>query len=113
MAKSHLKLGTEFQGRSFDMMISHTTIVFARYLVLEWERRETNDERTFGGMFFLFSDEVADVDLKTALRQLMAFVFTLLSEKSMSPQALCQVTYWFAQLPSYIKALMPPLRCES
>jgi hypothetical protein len=56
---------------------------------------------------------VADVDLKTALRQLMAFVFTLLSEKSMSPQALCQVTYWFAQLPGYIKALLPPLRCES
>ncbi|MGI6119514.1 MAG: hypothetical protein ACOYIB_02915, partial [Desulfosporosinus sp.] len=38
MAKSHLKLGTEFQGRSFDMMISHTTIVFTRYLLLEWER---------------------------------------------------------------------------
>ena len=30
-AKSYLKLGTEFQGRSFDMLISHTTIVFARY----------------------------------------------------------------------------------
>jgi hypothetical protein len=61
---------------------------------------KTNDERTVGGMFFLFSDEVADLDLKTALRLLMAFVFTLLSEKSMSLLALCQFTYWFAQLPS-------------
>ncbi|MDF2715500.1 MAG: family transposase, partial [Paenibacillus sp.] len=28
--KSHLKLGKEFQGRSFDLLISHTTIVFSR-----------------------------------------------------------------------------------
>lgn len=74
MAKSHLKLGTEFQGRSFDMMISHTTIVFSRYLILEWERRQNNDERSLGGLFYLFADEVMDLDLKTALRQLMTFV---------------------------------------
>jgi hypothetical protein len=33
--KSHLKLGKEFQGRSFDLLVSHTTIVFSRYLVME------------------------------------------------------------------------------
>lgn len=38
--KSFLKLGTEFQGRSFDMLISHTTIVFTRYLLMEWERSQ-------------------------------------------------------------------------
>ena len=38
--KSYLKLGTEFQGRSFDMLISHTTVVFSRYLVMEFERRQ-------------------------------------------------------------------------
>lgn len=30
MTKSYLKLGTEFQGHSFDQLISHTTIVFAK-----------------------------------------------------------------------------------
>ncbi|PTQ55598.1 MAG: hypothetical protein BSOLF_1803 [Candidatus Carbobacillus altaicus] len=54
MAKSHLKLGSEFQGRSFDMMISHTTIVFSRYLILEWERRQNTDDRSLGGMFYTF-----------------------------------------------------------
>jgi hypothetical protein len=63
MIKSHLKLGKEFEGRSYDMMISHTTIVFSRYLILEWERRNNNDDRTFGGMFYLFCDEVKDMDL--------------------------------------------------
>lgn len=38
--KSYLKLGTEFQGRSFDMLISHTTVVFSRYLVMEFDRRQ-------------------------------------------------------------------------
>lgn len=34
--KSLLRLQREFQGRSFDSLISHTTIVFARYIVLSW-----------------------------------------------------------------------------
>ncbi len=77
-AKTHLKLGTEFQGRSFDMLISHTTIVFARYLFLERERRHHSDDRSLGGLFYLYSDEVQDMDLKTELKQLFIFVFELL-----------------------------------
>lgn len=34
VTKSYLKLGTEFQGRSFDQLISITTIVFTRYLAM-------------------------------------------------------------------------------
>jgi len=79
--KSLLKLGKEFEGRSYDMMISHTTIVFTRYLILEWERRENNDDRAFAGMFFLYCDEVRDMDLITALRQLMLYVFELITKK--------------------------------
>jgi hypothetical protein len=46
-AKSFMKLGGEFQGRSYDMIISHTTIVFTRYILLEWLKREENDMKTF------------------------------------------------------------------
>jgi hypothetical protein len=113
MAKSHLKLGTEFQGRSFDMMISHITIVFSRYLILEWERRENNDERSLGGLFYLFADEVMDLDLKTALRQLMAFVLDFLPNKPENSEQLCQLHNWISELPSYIKALFAQPVCES
>lgn len=113
VAKSHLKLGTEFQGRSFDMMISHTTIVFTRYLILEWERRQNNDERSLGGLFYLFADEVMDLDLKTALRQLMAFVLDLLPNKPKNKESLNQLHNWISDLPSYIKALFAQLGCES
>jgi hypothetical protein len=111
--KSLLKLEKEFEGRSYDMMISHTTIVFSRYLILEWERRNTNDDRALGGMFLLFSDEVKDMDLMTALRQLMMFVFTLMSGQSRLDDVFCQVLEWITQLPSYIKDLWPLSPCES
>lgn len=47
-SKSFMKLGKEFQGRSYDMMVSHTTIVFTRYIILEWIRRNKNDQKSFG-----------------------------------------------------------------
>lgn len=114
-AKSHLKLGTEFQGRSFDMLISHTTIVFARYLLLEWERRHHHDDRSLGGLFYLYADEVQDMDLKTALKQLFIFVFELLKvEHEVERTSLFgQLHNWIKDLPSYIKALLPNLSCES
>jgi len=34
-SKSLMKLENEFQGRSYDMMINHITIVFTRYIILE------------------------------------------------------------------------------
>ncbi|GIO70473.1 hypothetical protein J21TS3_52940 [Paenibacillus cookii] len=114
-AKSYLKLGTEFQGRSFDMLISHTTIVFTRYLVMEWERRHNNDARSLGGLFFLFSDEVRDLDLKTALQHLIAFFMAFTEAKSKRDQSavVCQLQQWIASLPNYIKALFGKLSCES
>ena len=112
-AKSLLKLGQEFQGRSYDLLISHTTIVCTRYLVLEWERRQNNDEKTFGGMFYLLYDEVKDMDLMSALRQLMIFAFSLITKTSHQDELRCQVLDWVKQLPNYIKALWPVSLCES
>jgi hypothetical protein len=73
------------------MLISHTTIVCTRYLTLEWERRQNNDDRTLGGLFFLYCDEVKDMDLMTALRQLMVFVFSLIANRVNQDEVICQV----------------------
>jgi hypothetical protein len=113
--KSFLKLGTEFQGRSIDMLISHTTIVFSRYLVMEWERRQENDSKSLGGLFFLFSDEIKELDLKTALQQLMTFFMELMEvrKKGNKTTVFSQLVDWIAGLPSYIKDLLPISSCES
>ncbi|MCM3272737.1 IS4 family transposase, partial [Paenibacillus elgii] len=113
--KSYLKLGSEFQGRSFDMLISDTTIVFTRYLLMEWDRREHQDQRSLGGLFFLFSDEVRDLDLKAAFQQIFAFFLKLSQTKNKQEKSaiLSQVQQWISSLPSYIKVLMPKLSCET
>ncbi|MMZ57324.1 Transposase DDE domain protein [compost metagenome] len=115
VTKSYLKLGTEFQGRSFDQLISHTTIVFSRYLAMEYERRQSSDDRTLGGLFFLFADEVRDLDFQTALQQLMNLFLEMSEAKSKKNKkaVFCQLQDWISSLPSYIKGLFGDLCCES
>jgi len=69
--KSLLKLQKEFQSRPYDALISHTTIVFSRYILLSWQNRCSTDERTLGGMFYELCDEVNELDWAVALQQLI------------------------------------------
>lgn len=93
VTKSYLKLGTEFQGRSFDGLISHTTIVFSRYLAMEYERCQSSDERTLGGLFFLFADEVRDLDYQSALQQLMSLFLEMSQAKTKENKTAVFVNY--------------------
>lgn len=112
--KSMLKLGKEFQGRSYDMMIAHTTIVFTRYVMLTWESRQNMDPRTIGGIFYLVCDEVKDRDWLTALSELWAIVEPILLGVVLNmKQVQRQLQDWIATLPSYIKGHLSLVTCES
>ena len=65
--KSFLALAKEFQGRSYDMMLAHTTIVFMRYAMLSLESRNSNDPRTIGDLFYYMCDEAEDIKFSTSL----------------------------------------------
>jgi hypothetical protein len=69
--KSLLKLQKEFQGRSYDLLISHTTIVFTRYILLSWQQRCNTDQRTLGGLFAQLADEINELDWAVALNSLL------------------------------------------
>jgi hypothetical protein len=113
--KSLLKLQKEFQGRSYDSLISHTTIVFARYIVLSWQNRCSTDQRTLGGMFYELCDEISDLDWAIALQQLIELLEDTLKESNKKIQKLIksQLQQWIAGLPNYIKAYLPISVCES
>ncbi|ASA20701.1 hypothetical protein B9T62_07805 [Paenibacillus donghaensis] len=113
VTKSYLQLAKEFQGRSYDMMISHTTIVFSRYLLLEWESRQATDPRSLGELFFWLCDEVKLLDFSSALQFLWLLFQKLVSRSVSVRQARCQVQDWIATLPFYIKACLPISPCES
>jgi hypothetical protein len=106
-AKSLLKLGSEFQGRSYDMAIAHTTIVMTRYILIEWLRRYENDPKSFNELFFKFADDIRDMDLTTALQNLMIFVIEFLGEtKKVSKDVVKnQLQQWIECQASFIKAL--------
>ncbi|WP_425060284.1 IS4 family transposase ISDha5 [Sporomusa carbonis] len=113
--KSLLQLGKEFQGRSFDMLISHTTIVFARYIILSWQHRQHGDARTLGGLFLAMCDELAELDWVVALTQLLEILNGVVEKanKRVAKFIKCQLSQWMAALPNYIKAYLPISICES
>lgn len=114
-SKSFMKLGTEFQSRSYDAMVSHTTIVFTRYILLEWIRRNQNDQKTYGELFFMFCDDIQDMDLTNALQGLMSLFTNIVS---MMPTNITEmlksiVNNWMASQPLFIQALFGDLCWES
>lgn len=107
--KSLLKLSKEFQGRSYDMLISHTTIVFSRYILLSWQHRVSKDPRTLGGLFYELSDEVHELDWAVALKQLLQLLEGVIDKSNckLSKWIKSQLQQWIDALPSYIKVYLP------
>ena len=114
-AKSLLKLGTEFQSRSYDAMVSHTTIVFTRYVILEWIRRNRNDQKTYGELFYMFCDDIQDMDLTIALQSLMALFINTVTNFPVEITELIKskVVDWMKSQALFIQALFSDLCWES
>ena len=114
-SKSLMKLGTEFQSRSYDAMVSHTTIVFTRYILLEWIRRNQNDQKTYGELFFMFCDDIQDMDLANALQGLMSLFTDIVSMVSadITEMLKSKVNNWIESQPLFIQALFGDLCWES
>jgi hypothetical protein len=78
--KSYLALAKEFQGRSYDMMLAHTTIVFMRYSMLALESRNSNDPRTIGDLFFYMCDEAEDIKFTASIMLVLELLRKVLNE---------------------------------
>ncbi|MBQ5920215.1 MAG: transposase [Selenomonadaceae bacterium] len=114
-SKSFLKLGTEFQSHNYGAMVSHTTIVFTRYIILEWIRRNQNDQKTYGELFYMFCDDIQDMDLTNALQSLMALFVEHISNLSADITSVikCKVSEWIGSQASFIQALFGNVCWES
>lgn len=114
-SKSFLKLGTEFQSHNYGAMVSHTTIVFTRYIILEWIRRNQNDQKTYGELFFMFCEDIQDMDLTNALQSLMALFVEHISTLSADITSIIKskVTGWMLSQASFIQALFGSICWES
>ena len=114
-SKSFMKLGTEFQSRTYDAMVSHTSIVFTRYIILEWMRRNENDQKTYGELFFLLCDDIQDMDLTNALQGLMSLFTDMVAMMSadITEMLKSKVENWMKSQPLFVQTLFGDLRWES
>ena len=114
-SKSCLKLGTEFQSRNYDAMVSHTSIVFTRYMILEWIRRNENDQKTYGELFFMLCDDIQDMDFTNALQGLLSLFTDIAAMVSADITELIKskVSNWMKSQPLFIQALFRDLCWES
>lgn len=112
--KSLLDLGSEFQGLSYDMTVSSTAIVFTRYILLEWLRRKKNDDKTICELFYVCCDDIQDMELTTALRQLLELLANGLENRmiSLTSEVKSQLINWFVSQPAFIQALCPDFGWE-
>jgi len=109
------RLQKEFKGRSYDLLVSHTTIVFSRYILLAWQHRQNTDQRTLGGLFYLLCNEVGQMDWAVAFKQLIELIEDVAKKanKKITKLIQTQLQQWIAGLPSYIRGYLPNLSCES
>jgi hypothetical protein len=113
--KSFLNLAKEFQGRSYDSMVAHTTIVFCRYIMLALENRESKDPRTLGNLFYLCCDELQDISFSKAFRLILTMLEnTLRKYLTITNRALQELIQEFiACLPASLKGRLQLPSCAS
>lgn len=106
-----MKLGTEFQSHNYGAVVSHTAIVFTRYIILEWIRRNQNDQKTYG----MFCEDIQDMDLTNALQSLMALFVEHMSTlcADITSVLKSKVTEWIASQAAFIQDLFGNIYWES
>ena len=78
--KSYLRLTSDYQGRSYDDITAHSTIVILRYIFLVFEQRRGEDQKTLGQLFMATSDELPDISFATALKYCMNELIAVVCE---------------------------------
>ena len=106
MAKSFLNLAKECQGRSYDALTAHATVVCCRYIMLELARRMNKDPRTLGSLFHAACEELKQTGFLEALAIMLSLLEqTLGAVMGISKELISSLTNRFLnELPPIYKA---------
>ena len=83
--------------------------------ILEWIRRNQNDQKSYGELFFMYCEDIQDMDLTNALQSLMALFVEHMSTLSADITSVLKskVTEWIASQAGFIQALLGSICWES
>jgi len=80
ICKSYLNLAREFQGLSYDSITAHTAVVMTRYIILAAQKRQNEDPRSLGELFYLCYDEMADVQFADVITIILGMLRETLND---------------------------------
>uniref|UniRef100_UPI0035BF875C transposase n=1 Tax=Lactobacillus delbrueckii TaxID=1584 RepID=UPI0035BF875C len=108
--KSFLKLGTEYHGLSHDALTAHTAFVFLRYMFMSVEKRDDEDDRTIGELFYCMVDELADITFNHSLQILVGAMFESMKEifQPTEEQMVRFTNAFISRLPKYMQEAISP-----
>lgn len=90
-------LAKEFQLRSYDGMIAHTTLVSMRYLLPSIENRDSKDDRSAGGIFYDLCSEIENITFAQSLSLLLSIIARALRDKLLLTEdtiIMCWIILW-------------------
>lgn len=82
--------------------------------MIEWLRRKKNDEKTICELFYMCCDDIKDMELSTALKQLLEILVNGLGNQMITStsEIKSQLINWFVSQPAFIQALCPDFGWE-
>ena len=79
--KSSLLLRKEYHGLSYDGLTAHVAMVFTRYMLLAVSKRDNEDKRTTGELFYLMIAEVADITYNESMQIIVEAMLATIQEE--------------------------------
>ena len=115
VTKSSLRLSREFEVRSFDALVAHTTVVFVRYLMLAVAARRNRDQRTLGALFYACCDELPDITFTEALCLVYELFAQIIYDVFHIPETRLKksISEFLHHLPSWLSEKLMIVMCES
>ena len=103
--KSFLNLGSEYHGLSYDALTAHVALVFTRYMLMSVAKRDDEDERTLGELFYFMVDEATDITFSQSMKILLdAMLASIRSIFQASEEQIMAFTNDFiSRLPEYMQ----------
>ena len=79
--KSSLLLRKEYHGLSYDGLTAHVAMVFTRYMLLAVSKRDNEDDRTLGELFYIMISEVADITYHESMQIIVEAMLATVQEE--------------------------------
>lgn len=103
--KSCLKLIKECRSISYDTLTAHTSIVFARYMMLSVARRQNTDDKSICELFLLLLDELDDITFSKSMQIIIdALVDSVMEYFNITEKQLSEfMDVFIKHLPTYMQ----------